>query len=271
MRKFLLFMWNVLLKAIDVSFKAQTSATWAILENGQNIVSVTQYNVSLWTEKKNTLKAKRIFEHAMLFMHPYMKMSDAEQKVRKFLEAGHVSTEAGSNDMTVRNQIKKKTMAELQKCGLQSVIKDVIPEGDDVIVETDSRLRLRGTQIKQLTGKKIFRNVEELVITDAGEGQIDKADELAGHGWFPNLKKVTVRINTSLHFYNSEIRQAIARPDKTIEIDLLGYFSDYDFNVKVKTEDYVFYSSNMKGNTYEMTLEVRTDSGTKKYKFFVSE
>lgn len=94
---------------------------------------------------------------------------------------------------------------------------------------------------------------------------------MAGHGWFPNLKKVTVRINTSLHFYNSEIRQAIARPDKTMEIDLLGYFSDYDFSVKVKTEDYVFYSSNMKRNTYEMTLVVKTDGGTKKYKFFVSE
>ena len=54
-----------------------------------------------------------------------------------------------------------------------------------------------------------------------------------------------------------------------MEIDLLGYFSDYDFSVKVKTEDYVFYSSNMKGNTYEMTLVVKTDGGTKKYKFCV--
>ena len=127
---------------------------------------------------------------------------------------------------------------------------------------------MKGSQIKQLTGKKIFRNVEELIITDASEGHIDKADEMAGHGWFPNLKKVTVRINTSLHFYSSEIRQAITRPDKTMEIDLLGYFSDYDFSVKVKTEDYVFYSSNMKGNTYEMTLVVKTDGGTKKYKFY---
>ena len=228
---------------------------------------MTSHHVQAWIEKK--YKARNLFKDAALFIYPYMKMADVEQRVREFLEAGHTSTEAGSNDMTVRNQIKKKAMSELQKFGLQSVIKDVRPEGDDVIVETDLKLKLRGTQIKQLTDKKIFRNVEELVITDAGEEQIDKADELASHGWFPNLKKVTVCINTSLHFYNynSELRQAIARPDKTIEIDLLGYFSDYDFSVKVKTEDYVFYSSNMKGNTYEMTLEVRTDGGTKKYKF----
>ena len=76
---------------------------------------MTSHQVQAWIEKK--YKARDLFKDAVLFMYPYMKMymkiADAEQMVREFLEAGHASTEAGSNDMTVRNYIKKKTMAEL--------------------------------------------------------------------------------------------------------------------------------------------------------------
>ena len=136
-----------------------------------------------------------MFIDAVRFIHPDMKTSEISQIVKDFLEKG--SSESGTISNSAQNLVKKKVMAELDKCGLKSVIKDVRQEGNDIIVETDSKMRLKGNQIQQLTGKKIFRNVEELVISDAGEGQIDKADELAGHGWFPNLKKVTIRIDTS--------------------------------------------------------------------------
>ena len=109
--------------------------------------------------------------------------------------------------------------------------------------------------------------MEELVISDAGEGQIDKADELAAHGWFPNLKKVTIRIDTSKFWKWNEMLQAVANPDKPLKIDLLGYFSKYKLDVKVKTDDYVLYGSEIQPFCKMMKLEVITDSGTKNYEF----
>ena len=109
--------------------------------------------------------------------------------------------------------------------------------------------------------------MEELVISDAGEGQIDKADELAAHGWFPNLKKVTIRIDTSKFWKWNEMLQAVANLDKPLKIDLLGYFSNYKLDVKVKTDDYALYGSEIQPFCKMMKLEVITDSGTKNYEF----
>jgi hypothetical protein len=206
-----------------------------------------------------------MFIDAVRFIHPDMKTSEISQIVKDFLEKG--SSESGTISNSSQNLVKKKVMAELDKCGLKSVIKDVRQEGNDIIVETDSKMRLKGNQIQQLTGKKIFRNVEELVISDAGEGQIDKADELAAHGWFPNLKKVTIRIDTSKFWKWNEMLQAVANPDKPLKIDLLGYFSNYKLDVKVKTDDYALYGSEIQPFCKMMKLEVITDSGTKNYEF----
>jgi hypothetical protein len=206
-----------------------------------------------------------MFIDAVRFIHPDMKTSEISQIVKDFLEKG--SSESGTISNSAQNLVKKKVMAELDKCGLKSVIKDVRQEGNDIIVETDSKMRLKGNQIQQLTGKKIFRNVEELVISDAGEGQIDKADELAAHGWFPNLKKVTIRIDTSKFWKWNEMLQAVANPDKPLKIDLLGYFSKYKLDVKVKTDDYALYGSEIQPFCKMMKLEVITDSGTKNYEF----
>jgi hypothetical protein len=206
-----------------------------------------------------------MFIDAVRFIHPDMNTSEISQIVKDFLEKG--SSESGTISNSAQNLVKKKVMAELDKCGLKSVIKDVRQEGNDIIVETDSKMRLKGNQIQQLTGKKIFRNVEELVISDAGEGQIDKADELAGHGWFPNLKKVTIRIDTSKFWKWNEMLQAIQTPDKPLEINLRGYFSNYKLDVKVKTDDYPVYGSEIKPFTQRMKLKVLTDTGTKTYEF----
>lgn len=206
-----------------------------------------------------------MFIDAVRFIHPDMKTSEISQIVKDFLDNASHNTDTESN--SAQNLVKKNAMAELSKCGLQSVIKDVRSQNGEVIVETDSKLRLKGYQIQNLTKKKIFRDVEELVISDAGEGQIDKADELAGHGWFPNLKKVTIRIDTSKFWKWNEMLQAVANPDKPLKIDLLGYFSKYKLDVKVKTDDYALYGSEIQPFCKMMKLEVITDSGTKNYEF----
>ena len=210
-----------------------------------------------------------MFIDAVRFIHPDMKTSEISQIVKDFLEKG--SSESGTISNSAQNLVKKKVMAELDKCGLKSVIKDVRQEGNDIIVETDSKMRLKGNQIQQLTGKKIFRNVEELVISDASDGQIDKASDLSSLGWFPRLKTVTVRINTARFWSWREMQSALTNVYEPLEIDLRGCFSKYNLDVKVKTDECILYSSNMKYRSYVMTLNVITDNGTKTYKFDVSE
>jgi hypothetical protein len=61
--------------------------------------------------------------------------------------------------------------------------------------------------------------------------------------------------------------QAVANPDKPLKIDLLGYFSKYKLDVKVKTDDYALYGSEIQPFCKMMKLEVITDSGTKNYEF----
>ena len=185
--------------------------------------------------------------------------------MKNFLEHGSIQTDTVNNN--AQNKFKKNVMSELADCGLRSVIKDVRIYGTDTIVETDSKLKMMGYQILRLKGKKIFNSVEELIIADADEGQIDKADELAGHGWFPNLKKVTIRINTGKYWKHYDMMRALATPDKPLEIDLRGYFSNYKLDVKVKTDDYPVYGSEIKPFTQRMKLKVITDTGTKTYEF----
>lgn len=70
--------------------------------------------------------------------------------------------------------------------------------------------------------------------------------------------------------YN-EVLTAVANPNKPIEIDLLGYFSDYKMDVQVKTNDYVVYGSNVELPDEYITLKlvIKTDNGTKRYTFDV--
>ena len=75
MRRFLLFIWNVFIKAIDASFKAQTSAQYVMLDNGNQLVTVTSEQIQTWVERKK--KGGQMFGDAVLFMHPYIKMGDA--------------------------------------------------------------------------------------------------------------------------------------------------------------------------------------------------
>lgn len=138
-------------------------------------------------------------------------------------------------------------------------------------METDSRLKLKGNQIKHLTGKKVFRDVEELIITDANTSEIGKASDLASLGWFPGLKTVTVRINTARFWSWREMQSALTNIYEPLEIDLRGCFSKYNLDVKVKTDECILYSSNMKNRSHVMTLNVITDNGTRTYKFNVSE
>jgi hypothetical protein len=53
-------------------------------------------------------------------------------------------------------------------------------------------------------------------------------------------------------------------------IDLRGLFKGYDLDVKVKTDEYLFYNSaGMYSDDVEMIVEVLTDKDTKTYKFHV--
>ena len=47
-RQFLVFMWNVLLKAIDASFKAQTSAQQVALEKDDSYILITSGMANVW-------------------------------------------------------------------------------------------------------------------------------------------------------------------------------------------------------------------------------
>jgi hypothetical protein len=47
-RQFLVFMWNVLLKAIDASFKAQTSAQQVALEKDDSYILITSMMANVW-------------------------------------------------------------------------------------------------------------------------------------------------------------------------------------------------------------------------------
>lgn len=83
-----------------------------------------------------------MFIDAVRFIHPDMKTSEISQIVKDFLEKG--SSVTGTISNSAQNLVKKKVMAELDKCGLKSVIKDVRQEGNDIIVETDSKMKLKG-------------------------------------------------------------------------------------------------------------------------------
>ena len=70
--------------------------------------------------------------------------------------------------------------------------------------------------------------------------------------------------------YN-EVLTAVANPNKPIEIDLHGYFSDYKMDVQVKTNDYVVYGSNINfpKEYVQLKLVIKTDNRTKRYTFDV--
>lgn len=164
-------------------------------------------------------------------------------------------------------------MSQLQKCGLRSVIRDVRQEDDDIIVETDSRMKLQGYQVKQLfSGKSliIFKDIEEFTIVTVNEDQMKLAAKLIDFGQFPKLEKVIIRIKTS-YFKYIEIKDAISEPEKEIVIDIRNLFTGYDLDVKIKADDYTLFSSNPKNKTYQLKLKVLSDNGIQEKTFDVFE
>lgn len=70
-------------------------------------------------------------------------------------------------------------MSKLSGIGLQSVIQDVRVSDENVInIRTDSKLKLRGNQIRNLTGKLVFEDVEELILPDARVSEMWELDAL---------------------------------------------------------------------------------------------
>ena len=200
-----------------------------------------------------------------------MKPAEIEVKVDEFLKGG--SLDAGVRQPgIIDNQVKKKVMDKLSKAGLQSAIKDVYMEDSQIIVRTKDKLNLKDYQIKNLDDNVVFIDVEELVVSVLwfNKTQIQRIDEIAKKKCMPNLKKVTVRINTSSFWRPIEMSQLREHPEKALEIDLRGLFKGYDMEVKVKTDEYLFYNSaGMYSDEVEMRVEVLTDKGTKTYKFHV--
>jgi hypothetical protein len=56
LRKLLLFMWNTLLRAIDASFKAQTSAAAVMLDDGRRVVQITSRSAEDWRVRNEIRK-----------------------------------------------------------------------------------------------------------------------------------------------------------------------------------------------------------------------
>jgi hypothetical protein len=269
LRKLLLFMWNTLLRAIDASFKAQTSAAAVMLDDGKRVVQITSRSAEDW-RVRNEIR-KQMFWEAQIFLTPYMKPAEIEEKVKEFLSGGRLDAGVRQPGI-IDNQVKKKVMAKLSKAGLQSAIKDVYMEDDQINVRTKDKLNLKDYQIKDLDDNVVFIDVEELVVSVSwiNKTQIQRMDEMVKKKCMPNLKKVTIRINTSSFWRPIELSQLREHPEKPLIIDLRGLFKGYDLEVKVKTDEYVFYNSAvMYSDDVEMRVEVLTDKGTKTYKFHV--
>ena len=212
-----------------------------------------------------------MFWEAQIFLTPYMKPAEIEEKVKEFFSGG--SLDAGVRQPgIIDNQVKKKVMAKLSKAGLQSAIKDVYMEDDQINVRTKDKLNLKDYQIKDFDDNVVFIDVEELVVSVSwfNKTQIQRMNEMTKKKCMPNLKKVTIRINTSSFWRPIELSQLREHPEKPLMIDLRGLFKGYDLEVKVKTDEYVFYNSAvMYSDDVEMRVEVLTDKGTKTYKFHV--
>ena len=105
-----------------------------------------------------------MFWVAQIFLTPYMKPAEIEEKVKEFLSGGR--PDAGVRQPgIIDNQVKKKVMAKLSKAGLQSAIKDVYMEDGQINVRTKDKLNLKDYQLKDLDDNVVFIDVEELVIS----------------------------------------------------------------------------------------------------------
>jgi len=118
-------MWNTLLRVIDASFKAQTSAAAVMLDDGRRVVQITSRSAEDW-RVRNEIR-KQMFWEAQIFLTPYMKPAEIEEKVKEFLSGGRLDAGVRQPGI-IDNQVKKKVMAKLSKAGLQSAIKDVYME-----------------------------------------------------------------------------------------------------------------------------------------------
>lgn len=115
-RKFMLFMWNVLIRAIDASFKAQTSAQYVKLEDGnhESFIYLSSNIIKNWTEPKWSVR--NMYVNAMEVACPHMKSVDIERQVNEFLDNAEEMT--ATDYMSVQNKLKKTAMSELSKIGL---------------------------------------------------------------------------------------------------------------------------------------------------------
>jgi hypothetical protein len=159
-RKFLLFVWNVLLKAIDMSFKSQTTASSVSIQGELMTVTMTSRNAEAWLYRDAI--HKDLFNDVQTCLTPFLSRKEIDEKVNDFLAAG--TTEVG-NTQIIDNSFKKKVMNELAKAGLVSAIKDVYLEHNETVIKTDSKLSLKDYQLKQFNNRKIFIDVEELIVS----------------------------------------------------------------------------------------------------------
>lgn len=106
-----------------------------------------------------------MFWEAQIFLTPYMKPAEIEEKVKEFLSGGRLDAGVRQPGI-IDNQVKKKVMVKLSKAGLQSSIKDVYMEDSQINVRTKDKLNLKDYQIKNLDDNVVFIDVDELVVQE---------------------------------------------------------------------------------------------------------